>query len=320
VIIGVEGLGSVGLRAARELIETPGVEVLLRSSRPDRLSDAVEALGSRSRPWDDADKSPGTVVLCTAAGGHAAAARSHVLAGRSVVSTSDDPADIDGLLALDAEARAAGITVSVGVAFSPGLSCVLARHAADALDEVTLVRVAMTGAGGPACVDRRRAALESTGREWVDSAWTENPPGPTTELVWFPDPVGPTDCERGALAEPVLLQRALPTASQISARSGRSQVSAVRRLSVSRRRPQTEAVGALRVEVSGWRDGVEETVIYAAVDRPSLAAGTLAAVVATASSAPVGASGLAERSYARALLQELARRGVKAAVYDPSTD
>jgi saccharopine dehydrogenase-like NADP-dependent oxidoreductase len=79
-------------------------------------------------------------------------------------------------------------------------------------------------------------------------------------------------------------------------------------------------VGALRVEVSGWRDGVEETVIYAAVDRPSLAAGTLAAVVATASSAPVGASGLAERSYARALLQELARRGVKAAVYDPSTD
>jgi hypothetical protein len=82
----------------------------------------------------------------------------------------------------------------------------------------------------------------------------------------------------------------------------------------------TEAVGAIRVEVSGRRQGSEETIIYAAVDRPSLAAGTLAAVVATASPVPVGASGLAERSYARALLAELARRGVKAAVYDPAQD
>ena len=317
MIIGVEGLGAVGLRVARELIETAGVEVVLRSSRPQRLDEAVEALGPRSRPWTESTQEPSTVVLCTAAGSHAAAARAHVMAGRSVVSTSDHGPDIDGLLALDADARSAGVTVSVGVAFSPGLSCVLARHAADALDEVSLVRVAMIGAGGPACLRRRREALGSTGRELVDSNWTTEPSGPTNELVWFPDPIGPTDCERGALAEPTLLHRALPTASSISARSA---VPPARGFSIGRRRPVTEAVGAIRVEVSGQRNGTEETIIYAVVDRPSLAAGTLAAVVATASPAPLGASGLAERSYARAVLGELARRGVKAAVYDPSTE
>ncbi len=314
MIVGVDGLGSVGLRAARELVETPGVQVVLRSSRPERLDQALEAFGERARRWADDVAAPSVVVLAGSSGGHAAAARAHVLAGRSVVSTSDDLAEVRSLLALDDEARAAGVSVSVGVAFSPGLSCLLARLAADSLERVDLVRVAMTGAGGPECLEHRRVLHGGTGPEWVDGAWSDEPPGPSGELVWFPDPVGPTDCERGALSEPVVLQRAFPGATSIAARSS---VPRIPRFAFGQRGTRTEPLGALRVEVSGQRAGADETVVYAVVDRPSLAAGTLAAVVATAAPTPAGAGGLAERPYARPILAELARRGVKAAVYDP---
>ena len=57
----------------------------------------------------------------------------HVAAGRPVVSTSDSIDDVRALLALDAEARARAVAVVAGAAFSPGYSCVLARHAATQL-------------------------------------------------------------------------------------------------------------------------------------------------------------------------------------------
>ena len=87
------------------------------------------------------------------------------------------------------------------------------------------------------------------------------------------------------------------------------------------RQPHPEgAVGAVRVEVRGRRGSRRETRILGAMDRPAVAAGAVAAVAAVQAARgelrAVGAAGLAELVDPVAFLAELARRGVKAAVFE----
>ena len=103
------------------------------------------------------------VLLAGPVGTHVEAARRHLAAGRPVVSTSDSIEDVRGLLDLDAEARARRVPVVVGAAFSPGYTCVLARHGAASFDTVAEVHVARSGTGGPACARQHHAALTGAG-------------------------------------------------------------------------------------------------------------------------------------------------------------
>jgi hypothetical protein len=77
----------------------------------------------------------------------------------------------------------------------------------------------------------------------------------------------------------------------------------------------------VRVEVRGWRGAETATAVLGAVDRPSLAAATVAATalrwVMDGKLLP-GATGLAALEDAAPILVELARRGVKAAVFEGS--
>src|SRR4029077_9710873 len=88
------------------------------------------------------------------------------------------------------------------------------------------------------------------------------------------------------------------------------------------RRPHREGeVGAVRVEVRGQREGGRDAEILGAIDRPAVAAGGVAAVAAiwaaSGQLARTGAAGLAEMIAKPAdFLSELARRGVKAAVFE----
>jgi hypothetical protein len=89
--------------------------------------------------------------------------------------------------------------------------------------------------------------------------------------------------------------------------------------------PIEGAPGAIRVEVRGTRGGERHDVVYGAFDRPSVATAAVAAVVAVAlasggSEFDPGAGGLARVREARPLLRELARRGVRAAVFEGSRD
>jgi hypothetical protein len=82
------------------------------------------------------------------------------------------------------------------------------------------------------------------------------------------------------------------------------------------RRPHPEGgLGAIRVEVRGTRGRARAVEVLGAVDRPGIAAGGVAAVVAgLAPDAPAGAYGLADpRLDTEGLLSELARRGIRAA-------
>jgi hypothetical protein len=90
------------------------------------------------------------------------------------------------------------------------------------------------------------------------------------------------------------------------------------------RPPHPEGVlGAIRVEVRGRRGPVRDAVVFGAIDRPAMAAGTVAAVAAVWAAdgrlARPGSAGLAELvDEPVSFLHELGRRGVRAAIFEGS--
>jgi hypothetical protein len=203
--------------------------------------------------------------------------------GRDVVCMSDSPDDVQALLALHDVARRTGARLVVGAALSPGLSGLIARHLADRLDQVDEIHVAAHGTGGPACARQHHDALGSTAIGWHDGEWIERPGGSGRELCWFPEPVGPADCYRAALADPLVLLQAFPEVERVSAR-----VSATRRDRLTARLPMLSPPhaegdrGAVRVEVRGALAGARETHVAGAVGRTGDLAGAVAALFAMA--------------------------------------
>lgn len=330
--VAVVGAGIVGVRVARELLTpmadgtdaTAGVEVVTR--RSDRHDQLTRSFGTSVRVHLDAGRGVtlgedvAVVVVGRATGEHLDLVRAQIDAGRHVVSTSDDPDEVAALLDLGDWARSVGVSVTVGAAMSPGLSCLLAAHASTLLDRVDEVHVARQGVAGPACARQRLRALRGTALDWRDGEWVRRPGFSGRELNWFPDPVGGRDCYRAELAEPLVLHPALPTAQRVTARLAASRRDrALAPFPVLVPPPTEGGVGAVRVEVRGERGGERATVVYGALDRPAVAAGAVAAVAAIEALGghlPAGAGGLASAGREVAMLGELARRGVRSAVFE----
>lgn len=318
----VVGLGAVGARAARQL-HTLGVAVTrVVDIRDGHAAAVASSLGGVSRPagWAEALTARLDVVVLAHPGAHREHALRAMEAGFHVVSVSSDADCARSLLDLDAEAAERGLIVAVGAGFSPGLSCVLARHAAEGFSEVDEVHVAWAGTGGPGCAGERRRALRTPGTAWHDGAWRRA--GAGRHLVWFPDPVGARECNAGAAPDPLLLQPAFPGASRITARTATSVAERLAaRLPAFGRARVESGPGAIHVEVRGRRGTGTDTAVLGAVDRPGLAAGTVAAVTAhsivTGAIDRRGAGGLATLvGDTRAFLRSLADLGVKAAVFE----
>ncbi len=326
------GTGEVATRAARQLLDTPGLDRLLVTGRHEtRTRDLAGALGATVEPvpWPavgDAgipDGIDGVAVAVPAAAALEWARRgAHAGVPAAIVADTDD--DIGALLALDADARRSGTILAVGCGLVPGLGDVLARHAANALDRADEVHVARTGAAGAACIDALRRTRQGRPLEWHGGAWhTSRRLGPL--LVWFPDPVGARECEVAAAGASVLLQ-AVPEADRITLRVDEPPVRSQTRALVTRK-PLDSGWGAARVEVWGWRGEARATVVYGVIERTAVAAGTVLAVTAArlAGLLPavtlvgdpvVGARGLGALVEPAPFLAELARRGVKAAAFE----
>jgi hypothetical protein len=324
--VAVLGAGAVGARAARQLASTDVVErLVIADVDPARVAEVVASIAEPGRvvAGSTADWATGADVgvLALPAGLHRAAAERLLEQGSHVVSVSDDVDDVLGLLDLDAEARVRGLAVVVGAGFAPGLSCILAAHAATTFDAVDEIHVAKAGTAGPACARVHHRALTGEALDWRAGAWQRRRAGSGRELVWFPDPVGGQDCYRAALPDALLLHGAFPGAERITAR-----VAATRRDRLTAglpmlRKPHPEGtIGAVRVELRGRRGVARDVAILGAMDRPGVAAGCVAAVAAVWAGEDrllrVGAGGLADLVAPVPFLAELARRGVRAAVFD----
>ena len=331
------GCGAVGGRTARQLLSVglggaDGAvfdDIVLLDPKPGIASDLATTIGipSRSVP-DSADwavLAPDVVILGGGCG-HITMAERALSIGAHVVSVSDSVEDVQGLLGLDARACQAGRTVVIGAGFAPGLTDILVCHAAAEFDEVDEVHVAKVGTAGPSCARQHHRALASDALDWRDGAWVTHRGGSGRELCWFPDPIGGADCYRAALPDALLLHPLIPTAQRITAR-----VSATRRDRLTARlpmmrKPHLEAgPGAIRVEVRGRKNGMAVVAVMGAMDRPSVAAGAVAALAAGAAVSGrlsrCGADGLgALVADPVAFLAELARRGVKAARFEGNQD
>lgn len=326
--VSVIGLGAVGSRAARQLVSSDGIATLrLRDRVADRVEATARALGTSAvaeLPPYAAPPDADVVVLATRAGTHTELARELLARDVSVVSVSDSIDDVTGLLDLDAEARERGCSVVVGAGFSPGLSCVLARHAAVDFSGIDEVHVAMSGTGGPACARQHHRALGDWAIDWREGGWVRRRGGSGRELCWFPDPIGGKDCYRAARPESLLLAPAFPGASRVTARMAATRRDRLTARLPMLRRPHPEGgPGALRVEVRGWRDDQRHVKVLGAMDRPAVAAGSVAAmaVISILDGRVVrpGAAGLAELVEPVPFLSQLAHRGVRAAVFEGLT-
>jgi hypothetical protein len=237
--------------------------------------------------------------------------------GVPCASSDDDVDAVAALLALDERAKARGVTVATSCGMAPGLSDVLARHAASTFDEVHDIRVARTGWGGPACQAGARRARREPALEWHDGQWREDQPS-GEELVWFPEPIGARDCCAVATGVRTLVS-AFPNVPRISFALGEPP----KRSFLRRRFGDDGEWGATRVEVWGRSANAHDCVVYGVVERTAVAAGTVLAVTAARLAGALderitnaGVHGLAELVEPVPFLTELAQRGVRAAVFE----
>jgi hypothetical protein len=296
--VAVLGACAVGARAVRQLASSDAVSEIVVADANRSVADEVVAsiaepdrvrLGALASWADGID----VAVLATPNGEHRTHAERLLEQGSHVVSVSDDVDEVRGLLELDALART----------------------------NERSVLVAKVGTAGPACARAHHRALAGEALDWRDGAFVSRRAGSGRELCWFPDPVGGRDCYRAALPDAPLLVGAFPNAARITARVGATRRDRLTMGLPMLRKPHPEGtIGAIRVELRGWRNGSREVAIFGAMDRPGVAAGCVAAVASLwAGEGRVlrpGAGGLAELIDPVPFLAELARRGVKAAVFD----
>lgn len=319
----VVGMGAVGARAGRQLLfNGPLDDLVVADSDPTRAQAAAESLGPPARIAFDLEAvAAGDVVLLAMPGRHGPLAEEALQRGAHVVSVADGVAGVEELLELDGMAAARDRHLVVGAGFSPGLSCVLAALAGRAFEYVEEVHVAKVGTGGPACAHQHHDALASEAVDWRDGTWQRRRGGSGRELCWFPDPLRGVDCYRAALAEPMLLRKAFPGARRITARMGASRRDRLTARFPMLRRPHPEGdLGAVRVEVRGTQGTALDDRVFGAVDRPAVAAGTVAAMAARwaldGRLAAAGATGLANLVEPGPFLAALADRGLKVAVFE----
>ncbi|HLT16159.1 MAG TPA: hypothetical protein VK007_05605 [Acidimicrobiales bacterium] len=321
------GAGAVGARAARQLVEADDVDEVV-VVEPDGARRSAVVTSSGDKATDGGPSSEGVagavdaVLLAGPNGTHLDEARRHLALGRTVVSCADGIPDVSGLLDLGPEAEARGTRVVVGAGFSPGLTCVLARHAARRFEVVDEIHVARSGTGGPACARAHHRALSGTSLDWRDGGWQRRPAGSGRELCWFPDPVGGQDCYRAQLPDALLLVPPFPGVNRVTARMAATRRDRITAHLPMLRKPHPEGlVGAGRVEVRGRHQGAQDVVVLGVLDRPAVAAGAVAALAlrwALAERLPVGAHGLAILEDTVGFLRELAHIGIKAAAFEGS--
>lgn len=335
------GAGAVGGRAARQIVDSPGVERLLiadldaaRAAMVAGLMGATAQVTSMTVPGGLPRHVDALAVALPPGPEHAELARLAIAAGIPMASCCDDPRIVAELLELDESARRAGVALAVGAGLAPGLSDVMAALAAEGLDEIDEIHVARSGVGGPACSAQRHRAGRGRVEEWFDGAFRSPRAGSGRELVWFPEPLAGVDCYRVASGQARLLVKAFPAASRVTFRAAarrRDRLAAPLPMLI---RPEPEGGwGAMRVEVRGRRGRAHVVVVYGVIDRMAVATGAVLAVTALAlagvadapqlrsdpdggAGAAAGAHGLAGLFDPKRLLVDLARRGIHTAAYD----
>ena len=323
--VAVLGAGAVGARIARQLLSGKSVtQIVLRDTDADRLAQVSKSLGDRviieHAPFNsqlDAE----IIVVATPSGTQMPAVVEAMEQRRPVISTSDSLAEMVELLKFSEQAQKNNTPVILGAGFAPGLTCVLASHGAAWFDKVQEIHIAKVGTGGPSCALVHHRALSRISYDWRHDNWVRRPGGSGRSLCWFPEPIGPQDCYRAALASPVLLHHAFPEVSWITARVSASLRDRLTAPLPMLSPPHSEGgLGAVRVEIHGQKGASHEVSVLGIVERPAVAAATVAALateyVIDGELKIRGMAGLSELVEPIDFLHGLEKRGLNVQIFE----
>ena len=279
----VIGAGAVGTKVAQQLLSSNTVDkIILRDTAPEKLGLASKTLGNRVEvehfPFSqnmDAD----LVIVASPRGTQLEAVKKAVSLRRPTVVVSDGLSETVSILSLEKEAFEFGVPVVVGTGFAPGLSCVLTAYGKTLLEKTEEIHVSKMGTGGPACALVHHRALSRMSFGWREDKWDKRLGGSGRELLWFPEPVGPQDCYHAALSDPILLHNAFPEVSRISAKMAATRRDRFTAFFPMLSPPHDEGgVGAIRVELRGSNNGVQENIVLGVSEHPALAAASVTAL------------------------------------------
>jgi len=219
----------------------------------------------------------------------------------------DDPEPLPKLIALDAAARRAGVTVLTGMGWNPGISNLAARLAANLLDQVDEIKIAWVAGSGDA---GGKAALAHTlhgitgeipvfrdGKHIKVPAWTE------MEIVEFPAPLRELPTYLFGHPEPITLPKeidvnTIEVRGGISPRWNNGVLRLLRSLGFTRSNKAIDSTAGfihsiqklfsiggvkhsgLRIDVTGRKEGQERHLVFNMLDRIRPLAGTPCAVAA----------------------------------------
>ena len=279
----VIGAGAVGTKVAQQLLSSNAVDkILLRDTSPEKLGVASKTIGSRVEvehfPFSqnmDAD----LVVVASPRGTQLEAVKRAISLRRPTVVVSDGLSETVSILNLEKEAYKLGVPVVVGTGFAPGLSCILTAYGKTLLEQTEEIHISKMGTGGPACALVHHRALSRMSFGWREGKWDKRLGGSGRELLWFPEPVGPQDCYHAALSDPVLLHNAFPEVPRISAKMAATRRDRFTAFFPMLTPPHDEGgIGAIRVELRGSKNGVQENIVLGVSEHPALAAASVTAL------------------------------------------
>ena len=316
-IVVLGGAGDMGSYVVRDLVEYTDARVTIADYRVKQARRLATRLGERAtgifvdaRNRDsllgamrDADAVVGCIGPFYAFAPRIA--REAIRAGVHYVDIGDDYGPMEELFFLHEDAQAAGTTVITGLGWTPGLSNILARRAADQLHEVDEIKVSWVGGAadsqGLAVIKHVLYAITGNVPTYRDGQWLEVPARSGRERVEFPEPLGTIEVFHCGHPEPLTVPRYISarTVSLKGSLTPRWNVllaSLFVRLGLTRTPTRIERLArlvhsieglfraggiplsGLRVDVTGLKDGQEWTYSFAATDKMGRLTGIPAAI------------------------------------------
>ena len=311
------GLGRVGRRVARQLIDGDVIDNVLITDRNAKRTDQLASTFGPSvtvvswPPHIDAIRDVDVVATALRADHDLVIGEQAIRAGVRFVSASDHPDSIAGMHALRQRAIASGVTMIAGCGLAPGCSDILAAHASVLFDTVDEVKIARAGAAGKGSIAAVRDQRRDIPAVWRQGHWREA--SKLIEQVWFPEPIGATECQVVRGANDFVAEHFGPGTSVTTLWAEAKSASWMHR--------NDEGLGAIRVEVWGQRAGQRDVVVYGLVDRVSHAAGALLGFVAeqlasTTADMPSGVFSVGALIDSASAMRALTERGVHAAMFE----
>jgi saccharopine dehydrogenase (NAD+, L-lysine-forming) len=222
------GCGTQGSSAARELIKHEDVSQVILADKKVDLAKVHETVRSSEKistlTLDVADSERlvniiiGNDVVINSVGPYwrfgVQTVKAAIAAGVNYIDICDNCNVSKEIFELDESAKKAGVSICTGFGGSPGITNILAKYAADKLDEVDEIgvfwAVAVNDAFGVAGLTQAMSQFIGDVVQYIDGHWIEVAAGSGSEEVTFMEPAGKGEVYYAAHPEAVTLPRFIP--------------------------------------------------------------------------------------------------------------